>query len=296
MNNIRVLNDIYKPYRHTIKGKTTIIETLNGNFVLKNKNANIKGLYNYLKSRNFYNYPEIIDSNRKEVNVFEYIEDSEMPKEQKGEDLISLAAILHHKTGYYKEVSEDKFKEIYEDIKSNILYYKNYYNQLYNNFFSEIYMSPSHYLFMKNFYKIESALNFCENELDNWYEIVKTEKKERVAVIHNNLSIDHFFKNEKDYLISWDNYRIDTPILDLYKFYQNNYFELDFSSILEKYLDRYPLFDHEKKLFFLLISIPKKMSFDNTEFENCRNIRNYLDYIFKTEALIRPYYASEKIE
>ena len=115
---IEVLKSIYKPYRYTIKGKSTILETTCGDFIIKPKNKDINELYTYLTNRGFMNYPKIIDSSRDEVNVFEYVEDIKLPKEQKCDDLIEIIASLHNKTSYFKEVSEDKFKSIYEDIKS----------------------------------------------------------------------------------------------------------------------------------------------------------------------------------
>ena len=37
MNKLETLKSIYKPYRYTIKGKCTILETTNGNYVIKKK-------------------------------------------------------------------------------------------------------------------------------------------------------------------------------------------------------------------------------------------------------------------
>ena len=123
---LEILKAIYKPYRYTIKGKATILETTTGDFIIKPKNKDINELYNYLTNRGFINFPKIIDSSRDEVNVFEYVEDIKLPKEQKCDDLIDIIASLHNKTSYFKEVSEDKFKIIYEDIKKNINYLMNY--------------------------------------------------------------------------------------------------------------------------------------------------------------------------
>ena len=87
---LEILKAIYKPYRYTIKGKTTILETTSGDFIIKPKNKDINELYNYLTNRGFMNFPKIIDASRDEVNVFEYVEDTKLPKEQKCEDLIEL--------------------------------------------------------------------------------------------------------------------------------------------------------------------------------------------------------------
>lgn len=290
---IEVLKSIYKPYRYTIKGKSTILETTCGNFIIKPKNKDINELYTYLTNRGFMNYPKIIDSSRDEVNVFEYVEDIKLPKEQKCDDLIEIIASLHNKTSYFKEVSEDKFKSIYEDIKSNISYLSNYYNTLYEIGFNEVYASPSNYIFMRNYFKINAALEYSNSELDNWYSLVTNETKIRVCLIHNNLELNHLLNNK---LISWDNYMIDTPVIDIVKLYKNEWKNINFSEILERYIYKFPLLDYEKKLLFILISMPPQIKKSNNEFEKCKVISEVMDYVFKTEELIRPYNTKQEEE
>lgn len=290
---IEVLKSIYKPYRYTIKGKSTILETTCGDFIIKPKNKDINELYTYLTNRGFMNYPKIIDSSRDEVNVFEYVEDIKLPKEQKCGDLIEIIASLHNKTSYFKEVSEDKFKSIYEDIKSNISYLSNYYNTLYEIGFNEVYESPSNYIFMRNYFKINAALEYANSELDNWYSLVTNETKIRVCLIHNNLELNHLLNNK---LISWDNYMIDTPVIDIVKLYKNEWKNINFSEILERYIYKFPLLDYEKKLLFILISLPPQIKKSNNEFEKCKVISEVMDYVFKTEELIRPYNTKQEEE
>ena len=290
---IEVLKSIYKPYRYTIKGKSTILETTCGDFIIKPKNKDINELYTYLTNRGFMNYPKIIDSSRDEVNVFEYVEDIKLPKEQKCDDLIEIIASLHNKTSYFKEVSEDKFKSIYEDIKSNISYLSNYYNTLYEIGFNEVYESPSNYIFMRNYFKINAALEYTNSELDNWYSLVTNETKIRVCLIHNNLELNHLLNNK---LISWDNYMIDTPVIDIVKLYKNEWKNINFSEILERYMYKFPLLDYEKKLLFILISMPPQIKKSNNEFEKCKVISEVMDYVFKTEELIRPYNTKQEEE
>lgn len=291
-----VLKDIYKPLKYTIKGKTTILETTSGNFLVKEKVNDLKELYTYLQSRSFNYFPKLIDNSRRDVNVFEYIEGTDMPKEQKAEDLINLVSLLHNKTSYFKEVSEDVYKEIYENILSNINYLNEYYNNMYDIYFLEEFMRPDHYLIMRNMYKIFAALNFCENELNEWYDLVKEEKRQRVSVIHNNLETSHFIKGDKDYLTSWDYSKVDSPILDIINFYKKEYFNYDFDILLKDYLNRYSLNDAELKLFFIIISLPPEIKFEDDIFDNCKNIRKDLDYVFKTEELVRPYYSKQEKE
>ena len=131
-NSLEILKNIYKPYRYTLKGNVTVLETMNGDFIVKKKTNDIKAIYNYLKSRNFDYFPKLIDDSRSDVNVFEYIKDVDMPKEQKALDLINVVSLLHNKTTYYKVVRDDVFKSIYDSIKSNIDFLKNYYENMFN--------------------------------------------------------------------------------------------------------------------------------------------------------------------
>ena len=290
---IEILKSIYKPYRYTIKGKSTILETTCGDFIIKPKNKDINELYTYLTNRGFMNYPKIIDSSRDEVNVFEYVEDIKLPKEQKCDDLIEIIASLHNKTSYFKEVSEDKFKSIYEDVLSNINYLSNYYNTLYEIGFNEVYASPSNYIFMRNYYKLNSALEYAKSELENWYSLVTSETKIRVCLIHNNLELNHLLN---DKLISWDNYMIDTPVIDIVKLYKKEWKNINFSEILERYMYKFPLLEYEKKLLFILISMPPEIKKSDNEFEKCKVVSEVMDYVFKTEELIRPYNAEHEEE
>lgn len=296
MNNIDTIKELYKPYRFTKKGEVLIINTTLGDYVLKNKKEGLKELFAYLNSRGFNNYPKMLSDNRSEYNIYEYLEDTQMPKEQRSIDLISLVSNLHHKTNYYKEVSQDKYQEIYDNIKSNIDYLKEYYDNIYDTFFKNIYHSPSQTLLLNNYYKINASLAFCESELNNWFDLVKEETRQRVAIVHNNLSLDHFIENDENYLISWDNFKVDTPVLDLVSFYKNSSLDLNFKDVLDTYLDHYPLNESEKKLFFILISIPAKIEFKQNEFNNTHELRKSLDYLFKTEELVRPYYTHEEVK
>lgn len=294
MNKLESLKSLYKPFRYTIRGNCTILETTSGNFVIKKKpkEKDLVSIFNYLKSRNFDYFPNIYEDVRDDTYVYEYIEDNKVINPQKSEDLINLVALLHSKTSFNKEVTEEVYKEIYEDIKNNILYLQDYYKKYYELFLHEIYTSPSHYNFIRNYSKINAALNFSLSELDNWYTLVSDKKSERVSLIHNNLSLDHFIRSDKDYLISWDKAKFDTPILDLVKLYKNDFWNLEFSSLYEKYLSITSISLSEQKLFFIIISLVPEIDFSGSEFECTKNMRKKLDYIYKTEEFLAPYYST----
>ncbi len=88
--------------------------------------------------------------------------------------------------------------------------------------------------------------------------------------------------------------RQDSPVLDIIKFYQTSYFDLNFEVLLQEYLRICPWSEEEKSLFFLVISLPFKFEDRGTEFDRVKKIREVLDYVYKTEVLIRPYYSVQK--
>jgi len=287
---LEVIKETYKPFKITILGKVQILDSTSGKIVLKEKKNNIRELYDYLKSRSFSCYPELIDDSKEDINIFEYAEDIYIPEEQKSMDFIKVIGLLHQKTTYYKDVNKDEFKKIYNNILDEINYLTFFYENKYETYFKSIYPSPSEYLLLTNTSKILSSLGFSKRELESWYQ--KTEKltRYRICQIHNNLSLEHFHKNNKDTILSWENSRKDSPVLDLIKFYKCSYFNLNFETILENYWHICPWSEEEKQLFFLMISLPPKFVDKGSEFEKVKKIREVLDYIYKTETLIRPYY------
>ena len=294
MNSLELINKLYKPYRITKLSKCTIIDSMDGSFIIKPKGEkDINELYNYLKSRGFNAFPDIIDESRSDVNIFEYIHEIEYPKEEKAIDMIKLVSSLHAKTSYEKSVTEDKFKEIYVNIDSNLVYYKDEYNHYIDEFEGEVFMSPSHYLFIRNASKLLNQIAFCKTKLDEWYASVKDKKTTRVALVHNNLQLDHFIKGEKEVLLSWDKAVRDSPILDIYNLYQREALNLEFSSLMELYKKHYPLNQDEFDLLLIMLCMPHKITFDDNEFRSCEAIQKELDYVFKTEELVRPYYLKD---
>ena len=253
---------------------------INENSVIKKKtNSNITELFEYLDSRNFDNHPLIIDENDNTYTM-NNIQDEKYHEMTKGVEFIKTVSELHYKTIFFKDVSKNKYRNIYEKISDNIEYLNKYYLGFIEKVENEIYMSPSHYLFARNYSSIDSSLKYAENELKKWFNLVSSKTKERVCINHNNLSLNHFVKQGKGYLLSWDKYLVDTPILDLYNFYKKEGYKLDFNYLLNIYNEKLELFKEEKILLNILISIPPKIEEIDDEYLNTINIKNTLDYIY----------------
>lgn len=286
---LKKYNIVPKSYQKN--GKATIVNTKNGKYVIKNKNRDNNDILKYLLSRNFDYFPKLLSNSADDYELIEYVEDIDMPEEQKMMDMIDLIALLHSKTTYYKEVDIDDFDKIYDDINNNIAYLYNYYNDIMTIIENKIIYSPSENLLARNISIIFDTLNFENNLLNKWQEIVKEKRKQRYVVIHNNLDIDHFLKNQNNYLISWDKSKIDLPIYDLYKLYKKNNLKYDFETLLKRYERTYPLLEEEKLLFHILILLPDKIEFNNNEFEMCQKISDAIDNLYKTKDYVLPYYS-----
>ncbi len=300
MNNLRSFlnkNDL-SLNRLTIKNKTKILDTNRGTLVLKKKdnNINLTNTFNYLESRAFNNYAKRVFENNN-YDVYEYINGYNEPNEQKILDLINLLTILHYKTTFYKEVDIDYFKEIYENTINKIEYIYNYYTDIISLIETSIYMSPVEYLIARNISKIYESLNYSKENINKWYELVKDKRRIRVVNIHNNLSLEHYIKSDKPYLISWEKSKIDNPIYDLYNLYLNHYLDFDFNELFINYESKYPLLNEERILLFSLLTIPWKFEFNDTEYNLCKNARKLFDYLYKTEKLVTEYkYQKPNIE
>ncbi len=275
-NSIRALS--YKT-----SGNVTILDTNVGKVVIK-KNNKKKEVFDYLDSRNFDHYPKIlVDDN---YIVYRYEEDSNMPKEQKITDLVNLISLLHNKTAYYKEVSIDDYKRIFEELYNNLQYLDTYYNKIIQIIDSKVFYSPSEFLLSRNISFIFNAINKCKEDLKSWYDSVKDLTSMKVSVVHNDLKLSHYIKNEKDYLISWDKAKIDMSVYDLYSLYNNNFFDLDFIELLNLYKKKHPLKKYELDLLFILLLMPLKIDFNDTEFNKCKKISDEIYRICKNKNII----------
>ena len=282
-NNIKVLN--YRKSNNNI-----IISNSNNKYIIK------RGIYNkkimdYLNSRGFNYYPDIYDYNNN-YQLIKYVEDSNIPNEKKINDLINVVALLHKKTSFYKEVDEVEYKKLYEDLLNNCSYLKEYYNDLISIIDSKVFMSPKEYLLASNITLIFDSISYCEVQINKWYEIINSKDKTRrmrVCVIHNDLNLKNFIKDDKDYLINWDKSKIDMPIFDLYKLYLRCNNDYDFIEILRNYEKSYPLLEDELLLLYILISMPSIIKFNRNNYDTCISINKEINKLLKTSNLIKNY-------
>lgn len=291
---IVINNEKLNIHKIIYKGKIKIFEHNNNKYVYKEKNRNYNNnVYDYLETRNFNYYPSIIEENDNYV-ISQFIEDYDIPLDQKILDMIDLVSLLHSKTVQYKNVTEDIYKELYESILNKINNLNNYYEKKIEEIETKIFMSPFEYLLAKNISKIFGSLSYCRYSLDEWFEKVKNNKQIRYVLNHNNLSIDHFLKNKSSYLINWNKSNIDIPIYDLYGLYLNHGIDFEFENILKHYEKTFPLLEEEKLLFLVFISLPNRLNEDSSEYSKCMYLNKYLEFIKKSENLVLKYNSDKR--
>lgn len=278
MNNIIKRNNL-KVNKVTINKDVTTIDTPLGLFDIKKyKDTRI---FDYLLSRGFIYIPKIIDYDNEYI-LYEHIDSINYDVEEKAQDYIKLLSLLHLKTTYFKEFKENEYKLLYDRLKSKINNINTYYLSLTNSIEEKEYMSPSEYLLIKNISIINSALNYTNYELDNWYETNNKNNKKRVVTLYNNIDINNMVKSKDiTYLNDFSNTSTDSPIYDLLKFYDKYYDIYDFPSLLKIYEKNYKLLNYEKELFYILISIPDKIIINNN-IDSIKNIKKSIDKIYIT--------------
>ncbi|MBQ8131627.1 MAG: hypothetical protein IJ193_03970 [Bacilli bacterium] len=143
-------------------------------------------------------------------------------------------------------------------------------------------MSPEEQLLMENISKIYYMINTSRHYLEEFYQEVEKTTKIRKVRIHGNLSLDHIVESDEKYLISWNQTRVDYPVMDLVKFYKSEYQQLEFSSLYDFYQSKYPYQKEEKDLFFCFINIPERLEFGKNHLENTIRCNYFVDYIKKT--------------
>lgn len=266
------------------KYKNSVV--IDGESVVKKRNDEVLELYDYLLLSGFDNFPSVIEVLDDSVRS-KYIKSEKYREVASGTSIIETMAKLHSKTVFYKDISSNKHKEVKEKIEGNILYLKDYYENLMDSIEGEVYMSPSHYLLARNYSVILGSLKYAEENIKKWMNIVKDKTTERVCIVHNNIKKEHFIRGDKNYLISWEKHLVDTPILDLYKYYKSDGYKLNFDILFKTYKNNFELLKEEELLFKILISIPPKMVLSGSEVEKTIYVKDSLKYIYESYKIVK---------
>ena len=252
-----------------------------GNKLYKKRKINIEEVYSFLDSRNYEFYIKPIEVNNNE-EIYPYINEYETTDNERAKDLIYRVSILHNKTTEFRDKNINNIKELYETTINILNETYQFYYKLQDELEEHEFLYPEELLLLENISKVYYMVNTSRYYLEEYYKEQDNKTKERVVRLHGNLRLDHIIESDEKYLISWNNSRIDYPIIDLVKFYKNDYENIEFSSILHLYKNKYPLTKEELYLFFSLINIPEKIYYTSDHLVNTIKTRHFVNYIDKT--------------
>ncbi len=282
MSNVELIFQLYKPYRITKMGHVYIMDTMEGIFVLKESSFSYPELYDYLFSHDFTNVPKLMKDSRKNCYVFQFEKDVTEEKNQKFRDLCGIVSLLHHKTSYFKKIAEERYEDIYNSLSFQMQDLQHKYEANFDTFVTCDNYSPAVYLFLRNYSLFSYSFFQCKKYLEEWFLLVKEKNQERVCYIHNDLKLEHYIKNDNNYIISWEKSCVDTPVLDIFHLYQNEFLNVDIQGNIDAYFERFSWNQEEKMLFLTLILMPKEIDFNLDEYELCKDIRRLIIYYQKS--------------
>lgn len=279
------LKNIIKKYGFVVKkykrlGKVHILDTDKGVYCLKRKeNKNIDNIHHYLKSKHFNNILDFKSDEEDEFEITRYVSNVSILNEEKAMEAIYLMSMLHNRTTFYKSISLDEVKCFYEEFLDRINDIRNYYDNVCYMVDENLFMSPSQYLLVRNISLIYISLDYSKKFIDKWYDIMKDKSSKRVVMNHNNLELSHVLIDENPYLINWNKASFDTPVMDLYSFFRNNFLYINIDSLFNVYISKYQLLKEEYFLLFSFLLVPSKLNFNNSEIENTKNIYDCYIYL-----------------
>lgn len=254
-------------------------------YMQKIKKSNKEDLFDYLNNKGFKNFLpyEMLKDN---YELYRYIEEKIIPKEDKAIELMNVLSSLHNATTTYQKVNINDVKELFETTKEKITYLRNYYLDLQDYIETKEFFSPAEQVLMNNISNVYKALNYSEYKLTKWYELKEKQTMERIVQLHNNISLEHFLKENDSYLINWDKSKKDYVIYDFINFYKNEFQNLEMHSLFSLYQKNYQYTEDERLLFESLLSIPDKITFTKTNYINTINARRIIDYIEMTSIFL----------
>lgn len=276
------------PLGYQKKGKVYIINSKNNDYVIK-LHTNNYDIYKYLASRGFLFFPKNINYAYDNYDLSVFVKGIKTNEAQSVNEYIRIIALLHNKTSYKREIDLDEIKEKYESLNNKITNLRKYYLELNEKIEHEIFLSPSSYLLVRNISLIYSVLDNSQILLNEIYDEIKNIKSIRVALLHNNVDLNHLIINDNEYLVSWDKACFDSPIIEIEEIYRKYYQRIDLNDLLASYNSVNKLTTLEIKALLINLSIPRELKLTNNTYFDTIIINNEIKYISKVYELLIKY-------
>ncbi len=262
-----------------------VIETEKGKFFITPRCNNKSDMFRYLEQKDFPFFLPMENSDREPYEVYSYVED-DMNFDDKAIDLVHILSLLHIKTTTYQEVVMDSVKELYEGISAEIESLEKYYHELQDEMETHVYMAPDEYLFLRNISILYENLHRSREYLESWYQLKKDATRERVVFLHMQPSLATFIDRKTPYFVHWDLSRKGYVVYDFLYFYKKDYIAVEMESLFQIYQSKYRFTRDEEYLFFCLVLLDEKITFDLGCYENIIFIQKKFFYAFKAREFV----------
>ncbi len=212
--------------------------------------------------------------------------DQVVMKEIKLKYYFECLAYIHTNSFFNYNVSHNYFEQQVNDIANIIQEREKYYLSIMSNYEMMQQRTPSGWIFVLNFYRMQEALFKAKNYLDQYVQFIKEKDTIRLSIVYNNFNYQHILMGEKK-LIAIDKVDINICIYDIYNMYQKVpelLFDLDGISMY--YLNKVALLPEEKLLLSCLLCIVPYIELEKDEIRNIVKISRLLYYLDSIYALI----------
>lgn len=200
--------------------------------------------------------------------------------EQRGEEnnqyhkMFQTLAQMHQKTVRDEKITEDSIQHHYDTLSNQWEQERNLLEQFVTDCEAKWYMSPFELQYCSYYHHVMRAHEFSMKQLEEWQDAMKEKETTRTALIHGNVSKNHFlFDHEGNgYFISLERSQFSTPVQDLVQFYLRSFHTYpiarnDRYEWYQVYQKSFPFTKEEKKLMIAYLAYPQKFM---------RQVRQYM--------------------
>jgi spore coat protein YsxE len=207
--------------------------------------------------------------------------------EQKGEEndqyhkMFQTLAKMHQKTVREEKITEETIQQHYDALSGRWEQEKHVMEQFITDCEAKWYMSPIELQYCTYYHHAMRAHEFASNKLDEWHEAMKEKETARMALIHGNVSMNHFlFDHQRNgYFISLEQSQFSTPVQDLVQFYSRSFNTYpiarnDRYEWFQVYQKGFPLTKEEKQLMLAYLAYPQKFTKQIMRYVNAGEMRD----------------------
>ena len=251
-------------------------------YLLKEKKSSKKELFSKFREISYPYYVPLISKEEDDYELYPYIKD----KEGHEKDIILVEALANLQKDTLKEMefSKEEKEELYQELEKKITECLDYYENLQDYIHHFSFPRVDYYHLLNNISLFYQILFSAKKYLEEWNNLSFTTR--RKALILHNASLKNFHQNEKSYFLNFDECKEDDLIEDMVSFFKEEIEKIEGNKCLEKYEEILPLLPEEKKLFFCLLCIPKKIEFSSNLYENTVRIQEECNRIHKIFILL----------